>query len=138
MTFRSSSSAAHGTGTTVRVTDFLKSIPVRRQTAQKQAVKTLPKVKKLLFDYAFARPTVKFSFKVLKSKSDLRDNWTFAPSKDASNLQMLAGKIVGKDVTAQCKQESISSEEDDYAIEALMVKPDGGTLARILCGIRAS
>ncbi|KAK5940777.1 hypothetical protein PMZ80_007194 [Knufia obscura] len=121
----SSSSAAHGTGTTVRVTDFLKSIPVRRQTAQKQAVKTLPKVKKLLFDYAFARPTVKFSFKVLKSKSDLRDNWTFAPSKDASNLQMLAGKIVGKDVTAQCKQESISSEEDDYAIEALMVKPDG-------------
>ena len=126
MTFPSSSSASHGTGTTVRVSDFLKTIPVRRQTAQKQAVKTLGKIKKLLFDYAFARPTVRFSFKVLKSRSELKDNWTFPPCKDAINLQMLASKIVGKDVAAQCKQESIKSEDGIYTIDALMVDPNAG------------
>lgn len=126
MTSCSSSSAAHGTGTTVRVSDFLKTIPVRRQTALKQAVKTLTRIKRLLFDYAFARPTVKFTFKVLKSKSELKDNWVFAPCKDASNLHVLASKIVGKDIAAQCRQESISSEENDYTIDALMVRPGAG------------
>jgi len=126
MTSCSSCSAAHGTGTTVRVSDFLKTIPVRRQTALKQAAKTLTRIKKLLFDYAFARPTVKFTFKVLKSKSELKDNWVFAPCKDASNLQVLTSKIVGKDTAAQCKQESISSEEDGYAIDAFMVQPGAG------------
>lgn len=126
VTVSSSSSAPHGTGTTVRISDFLKKIPVRRQTAQKQAVKTLPRIKKLLFDYAFARPTVRFSCKVLKSKSELRDNWTFAPCKDARNLQVLASKIVGKDVAAQCKQESIKSEDDEYIIDTLMVMPGAG------------
>ena len=126
MTSCSSCSAAHGTGTTVRVSDFLKTIPVRRQTALKQAGKTLTRIKKLLLDYAFARPTVKFTFKVLKSKSELKDNWIFAPCKDASNLQVLTSKIVGKDIAAQCKQESISSGEDGYTIDAFMVQPGAG------------
>jgi len=131
VTVCSSCSAAHGTGTTVRVSEFLKVIPVRKQTALQQAAKTLTRIKKLLFDYAFARPTVKFTFKVLRSRSELKDNWIFAPCKDASNLLVLASKIVGKDVAAQCKQESIATDEDDYGIDALMVHREAGVYPEV-------
>lgn len=128
MTFRSSSSAAHGTGTTVRVSDFLRSIPVRKQTALKQATKTLNNIKKLLFDYAFARPRVRFQFKVLKSGGDLKANWSFAPCSDPSNLNVLASKIVGKDVAAQCKQFAVTSDDGGYAINGLLFARDSGML----------
>lgn len=126
VTFRSSSSAAHGTGTTVRISDFLKSIPVRKQTALKQATKTLNSIKKLLFDYAFARPTVRFQFKVLKSGGDLKANWSFAPCKDTSDLNVLTSKIVGKEVAAQCKQFTVCSDDGGYTVNALMFDRDQG------------
>lgn len=126
MTLRSSSSASHGTGTTVRVSNFLQSIPVRKQTALKQATKTLSNIKKLLFDYAFARPTVRIQFKVLKSSSDLKANWSFAPCTDVNDLNLLASKIVGKDVASQCKQASITSEDGTNTIDALLFAKDGG------------
>ncbi|KAK5106264.1 hypothetical protein LTS08_000382 [Lithohypha guttulata] len=116
-----SSSASHGTGTTIRVSDFLQGIPVRRQTAVKQATKTLANVKRLLFDYAFARPTVRFQVKVLKSKSDFKDNWSYAPCKDATNLALMTSKISGKDLAGQCRQESISSEDGYYHIDAFVL-----------------
>ncbi|KAI4178567.1 MAG: hypothetical protein LQ346_007404, partial [Caloplaca aetnensis] len=62
-------------GTTIRVTEFLKGLPVRRQTALKDATKQLAKVKRTLQAYAFARPSVRLSLKVLKAKSD-KNNWT--------------------------------------------------------------
>lgn len=120
MTFCSSASAAHGTGTTVRVSDFLKSIPVRKQTALKQSTKTYNAIKKLLFDYAFARPTVRFHFKILKSGGDLKANWSFLPCADASNLNLLTSKIVGKEVSAQCKQLAVKSDDGEYTIDALL------------------
>lgn len=126
MTFRSCSSASHSTGTTVRVSDFLKSIPVRKQTALKQATKTLSNLKRLLFDYAFARPTVRFQLKVLKSKSDLKDNWSYAPCKDTSNLALVASKIVGKDVASQCTQHSIASDDGSYRMDALLIAKECG------------
>lgn len=109
------------------MSQFLKNLPVRKSTALKQASsKTLPNIKKLLFDYAFARPTVKFQFKVLKSKSELKDNWSFAPCKDASNLVLLASKIVGKGVAGQCQQETITSKDGSYTIDSLLLKADAG------------
>lgn len=127
MTFRSCSSASHSTGTTVRVSDFLKSIPVRKQTALKQATKTLGNLKKLLFDYAFARPTIRFQLKVLKSKSDLKENWSYAPCKDTSNLALVASKIIGKDVASQCTQHSVASDDGLYRIDALVIAKECGT-----------
>lgn len=126
MTFRSSCSASHGTGTTVRVASFLRNVPVRRQTASKQATKTLSNIKRLLFDYAFARPTVRFQVKVLKSKSDLKDNWLYAPCKDATNLSLIASKIISKDIVAQCQQTSITSEDGQYTIDALVPSNHAG------------
>lgn len=110
----------------MKVSDFLKSIPVRKQTALKQATKTLNNVKKLLFDYAFARPTVRFQFKVLRSGGDLKANWSFAPCNDASNLNLLSSKIVGKDVAAQCKQCTVTSDDGGYTIDALLFAKDAG------------
>lgn len=131
MTLASSSSASHGTGTTVRVSNFLKNIPVRRQTATKDSQHILASIKKLLFDYAFARPTIRFQFRVLKSQSNLKHNWSYIPCKDASNLSLTCSKVVGKDIVAQCAQESIRSDDGTLTIEALMVAKDCGMLKSI-------
>lgn len=99
---------------------------MRRQTAQNQASKILTGIKNLLFDYAFARPTVRFQCKVLKSKSDLKENWSYAPCTDASNLALVAAKIVGKDVVAQCKQENVTSDNGSYSIDSFLPSKDAG------------
>ncbi|KAL8852846.1 MAG: hypothetical protein Q9221_002221 [Calogaya cf. arnoldii] len=91
---------SHAVGTTVRITDFLKSIPVRRQTALKESAKQLAKIKRTLQAYALARPSVRLSLSVLKAKSD-KSNWIYAPKSDESVLDA-AVKVVGKKVTDQC------------------------------------
>lgn len=121
----SSSSASHPVGTTFRVQNFLHNIPVRKQTALKNSTKTLQSIKALLFSFAFARPKVRFSLKVLKVKSD-KGNWTYAPSlKDT--LTEVASKIVGQDVALECACRSASSDDDDdgrtdkiWTVEALL------------------
>lgn len=69
---------------------------------------------------------MRFQFKVLKSGGDLKANWSFAPCKDASNLNILASKIAGKDVAAQCEQATISSEDGGYKIDALLFTKGAG------------
>lgn len=132
MTVFSSCSASHGTGTTVRVVGFLKDVPVRRQTAIKESSRVLKGIKQLLFKYAFARPTVRFQVKVLKSKSDFKDNWSFVPCKDDANLALVASKIVGKEVAAQSRQEDIQSEDGQYHLDALVLDPGAGNQCRRL------
>ena len=110
----------------MRVHGFLSTIPVRKQNALKHATRTLSAIKKLLFQYAFARPTVKLQFKVLKSKSDFKDNWSFAPNRNVEDLTLLAAKIVGKDVAVNCQREMATSEDGLTRIQALIVKRDAG------------
>lgn len=121
MTFFSSSSASHGTGTTVKILNFLKTIPVRQQAAQKKAPKLLASIKHLLFEYAFARPTTRLQLKVLKSKSDFKGNWLYAASQDASDLSIIASKIVGKEIVRHCEHESITSDDGLFTIESLLL-----------------
>ncbi|KAI1626662.1 DNA mismatch repair protein MutL [Exophiala viscosa] len=124
----SSSSASHPVGTTVRVQDLLTNIPVRRQTALKATIKTLQAIKNLLFAFAFARPDVRFSLKVLKGKNE-KLNWTYAASRNDS-LAEVAAKIVGKEVAAECTECKVSSIEvddqidDGWEIQALLVSAD--------------
>ncbi|KAL9633116.1 MAG: hypothetical protein Q9204_003531 [Flavoplaca sp. TL-2023a] len=133
---------SHAVGATVRITDFLKTIPVRRQTALKDSAKQLAKIKRTLQAYALARPSVRLSLKVLKSKTD-KGNWIYGPKSDASVLDA-AVKVVGKKVTDECQwlvwdPNSPSAEaettqgdggtvseitESSYRVEALMPKPD--------------
>jgi DNA mismatch repair ATPase MutL len=114
------------------VQDFLKTIPVRRQTATKDASKTLSDIKKILQAYAFARPTVRISFKVLKAKND-KNNWTYAPSPGTNSLLSAAAKIVGQEVAAHCQLKSWGSKEvstlaSGYAVDAVVAKEDAGRM----------
>lgn len=131
----SCSSASHPVGSTIRIIDFLKSIPVRKQTAVKNTSKTLSTIKKLLQSYAFARGTVRFSLKILKGKND-KSNWQYVPVDSAGNLRDAAAKIIGKDVTGQSELRlktgsgsggsDVSS--DDYSMIALLTIVNKGIL----------
>ncbi|KAL1302205.1 hypothetical protein AAFC00_002633 [Neodothiora populina] len=92
--------ASHPTGTTVRITNFLKKHPVRRQIAIKGAANILAKIRLIMQAYAFAKPNVRQSLRVLKAKHD-RDNWTYAPRTDA-HMSEIAMKIVGRPCASQC------------------------------------
>ncbi|KAJ5520943.1 hypothetical protein N7463_001396 [Penicillium fimorum] len=98
---------SHPVGTTVRITDFLKHIPVRRQTALKGAARNLTRIKKLLQAYAIAQPSKRLSLKVFKAKNE-SSNWTYAPSADAS-LSDAALKVAGIEVSSSCIVKRLSS-----------------------------
>lgn len=133
LTFFSSASASHPVGTTIRVSDFLHSLPVRKQTAIKTTAKVLLAIRRVLHTYAFARPTVRFSFKVLKSKGETA-NWTYAPSLKTFTLHEIATKIVGKEVVAKCQQHSIQTQDIEpedqggFTLTALLASPDSGKI----------
>ena len=130
-------------GTTIRIIDFLKNLPVRRQTALKTSAKSIFKIKILLHAYAFARPSVRFSLKVLKAKND-KSNWIYAPANGDTILDA-AIKIAGKRLVDQCQWELWPSSTKDndrtgpeeaneegcgehYVIEALLPSPMCGML----------
>ncbi|ERF68979.1 hypothetical protein EPUS_06666 [Endocarpon pusillum Z07020] len=124
----STSPASHPVGTTVRVQDLLKTIPVRRQTALKATSRTLSDIKKILQAYAFARSNVRISFKVLGGKND-KYNWTYGPTPGTSLLAATA-KIVGQEVAAQCEARSWASNpgnegEKSYIIDAVVSTGEG-------------
>ncbi|KAI4200044.1 MAG: hypothetical protein LQ350_004181 [Teloschistes chrysophthalmus] len=131
---------SQGVGTIVRITDFLETLPVRRQTALKDSAKQLAKIKRTLQAYALARPSVRLALKVLKSKND-KDNWTYAPKHEAS-VSDAAVKIIGKKATDQCQwlvwdagipatqpafhsgewQERDTNQDPTYSVEAMIPK----------------
>ncbi|KAE8350324.1 DNA mismatch repair protein [Aspergillus coremiiformis] len=106
----SSQRASHPVGTTVRISDLFKHIPVRRQTALKNVTKTLARIKKLIQIYAMAQPSKKLSLKVLKAKNE-NNNWIYAPGRDATVIHA-ALKIVGTDITSSCVMKQWPSEDD--------------------------
>ncbi|GFF38886.1 PMS1 protein homolog 1 [Aspergillus lentulus] len=124
--------ASHPVGTTVRVTDLFKNIPVRRQTVLKSTAKTIAKVKKIIQSYAIAQPTIRLSLKVLKAASE-KANWVFAPGKDAS-LMDAALKVAGTEVASACAtkqwacgnesdEESRSGNDSSFRLMALLADP---------------
>ena len=127
-------------GTTVRITDLLKNFPVRRQTALKASAKSIAKIRTLLHAYAYARPALRLSLKVLKAKND-KTNWIYAPASGDTVLDA-AIKIGGSKLVEQCQWKVWKSSVDDnssivdvetdenrqrfYKIEALLPSPTCG------------
>ncbi|KAK0867057.1 hypothetical protein LTS02_004412 [Friedmanniomyces endolithicus] len=107
-------------GTTVRVTDFIKSNPVRRQRTLKDAERCLKSVKQTLQAYAFARPHVRFSLRVLKAKSE-KSNYMYAP-KPGGSVEDAALKIVGSACVSQCTWSII--EDQGFTLQAFVPRPD--------------
>jgi len=112
--------ASAAIGTTVRIADFIKSNPVRRQVALKHTEQCLKRVKHLLQSFAFARPHVRFALKVLKGKND-KGNWMYAP-KAGGNAEDAAFKIVGAACATQCTWSVI--EQSGFTLQAFLPKPD--------------
>jgi DNA mismatch repair protein MutL len=107
-------------GTTVRITDFIKANPVRRQVALKNTEKCLRRIKQTLQAYVFVRPHVRFSLRVLKAKNN-RDNWIYAP-KPNGGVEDAALKIVGSACVTQCTWTVI--EERGFTLQAFLPRPD--------------
>jgi hypothetical protein len=112
--------ASHPVGTTVKVTDFFKSFPVRKQDSLKHSARVLAKIRRLMQAYALARPTVRFQLRVLKAKSE-KGNFNYAP-KPGANVEDAAFKIIGRDCASQC--EWTATESDGYEVHALVPKLD--------------
>lgn len=86
--------------------------------ALKMSSKTIVTVKKMLQTYALARPAVRLSLKILKSKSDA-GNWVYGPTPKAG-IADAAYKVAGPDVAAQCiirswPSEDVAEKGDDLA-----------------------
>ncbi|KAK5134645.1 hypothetical protein LTR08_006301 [Meristemomyces frigidus] len=107
-------------GTTVRITDFIKAQPVRRQVALKNIDKCLRKIKQTCQAYAFARPHVRMSLRVLKAKND-KGNWMYAP-KPGGSVEDAALKIVGSACASQCIWTVV--EEAGFSLQAFLPRPD--------------
>lgn len=125
---------SHPVGTTVRILDFLKCVPVRRENALKNPTKTLARIQRTLQAYAFARPGVRFSLKVLIGG---KANWLYAPRKKPTQ-QLDLSLIIGKDAASQCIRHSYpplaqggregfsGDSHDTYSIEAFIPRLDAG------------
>ncbi|KAK2809155.1 hypothetical protein FQN50_003990 [Emmonsiellopsis sp. PD_5] len=91
--------ASHPIGTTVRVHEFLKFVPVRKQTALKCVPKSINRMKKMLNAYALSRPEIRLSFKVLKGKNE--STWVYSAKRNATISDALL-TVVGAEVALQC------------------------------------
>ncbi|KAI9044720.1 putative DNA mismatch repair protein [Aspergillus affinis] len=106
---------SHPVGTTVRITDLFKPIPVRRQTALKTCAKTLMRIKKMIQTYTMCNPSKRFSFKVLKARAE-NNNWVYAPQN--GTLMDAVLKIAGYDVASQCVEKTWPCQEHAQGVDA--------------------
>jgi DNA mismatch repair protein MutL len=94
----SQTSISHPVGTTVCVTNFFSRLPVRKQTALKDARKTMSRIKEMLQSYALARLNVRLTLKVLKAT---KSNWSFAPRANEGTREIIS-HVIGRETAAQC------------------------------------
>ncbi|PYH38119.1 putative DNA mismatch repair protein [Aspergillus neoniger CBS 115656] len=116
--------ASHPVGTSVRITDLFKHIPVRRQTTIKNAAKTLVRIKKLVQAYAIAQPSKRLSLRVLRAKTET-NNWIYAPGNNTSLVDAVL-KVVGTEVSSSCLVKAWPPENDSdrsFRIVALLPRP---------------
>ncbi|KAM5453107.1 hypothetical protein MaudCBS49596_002883 [Microsporum audouinii] len=121
--------ASHPVGTTVRVIGFLKSLPVRRQEAEKKSAKSAFNIKKLLQRYAIARPKTRFSLRLLKSKDN---DWVYAPSSEASVRDAIS-QVISPTVMTSCISRNLS-----YPIHEERNSPDTEEEVHDVCTIHIS
>ena len=118
-------------GTTVRVQDFLRHLPVRRQAAEKTAVKMLAKVRKMLQSYALTRPNLRLSLKILKAK-DRKGDWTYPKggALSASRAEAsfnAATDIFGKKLTSECESSVSTWSSTGEQIDEIIIEHSGSS-----------
>lgn len=104
------SHTSHPVGSTITITNFMARLPVRKQTALKEATKTLGKIKDLVQCYALARPHIRFSLKITKGG---KGSWSFAP-RPSDGIREAIGQVIGREAAAQCDEKTIVFSEEQY------------------------
>ncbi|PTB69911.1 hypothetical protein BBK36DRAFT_1110711 [Trichoderma citrinoviride] len=119
-------------GTTVQVAKLFENLPPRKQYSLKNSAKYIQSTRDLLRGYAFARPDIRLSFKVLGEATSC---WSYAPTcaagvKEAA-LQMfgvaLANSCIHVSRNSGCDQEASAQRSqqtsEEFILEALIPKP---------------
>ncbi|EAS30029.3 DNA mismatch repair protein MutL [Coccidioides immitis RS] len=99
---------AHPVGTSVRVSGFLKYLPVRRQMVLKSSSKIVSRIKKALQNYALSRPWVRLSLKISRQKRGFA--WIYAPKQSPSVADAIS-KIIGAEVAAHRLGQSLTHND---------------------------
>ncbi|EDO01751.1 hypothetical protein SS1G_04226 [Sclerotinia sclerotiorum 1980 UF-70] len=100
---QSQSRTSHPIGTTVCVMNFMSKLPVRKQTALKEAPKTIGKIQELVKRYALARVSIKLTFKIVKGS---KGAWSYAP-RPHGGIKDSVSLIIGRDAALQCSETSM-------------------------------
>ena len=130
-------------GTTVRVSKLLTNHPVRKRNLEKTSAKNIERIKSMLQAFALARPSIRFSLKVLKCPDD-KGNWACTPKHDAT-LADTALFVLGPAASSQCVLQiwdssnarlrgRETSEAEHFIFAAFMPMQDCGRLHETPCG----
>ncbi|ESZ90125.1 hypothetical protein SBOR_9482 [Sclerotinia borealis F-4128] len=126
---QSQSRISHPVGTTVCVMNFMSKLPVRKQTALKEAPKTISKIQELVQRYALARLSIKLTLKIIKGT---KGAWSYTPRPHGC-IKNSVFLVVGRDAALQCSEASIVFPElpghDFGAREGAVVPADLNNLA---------
>ena len=93
----------------------MKYLPVRQKASLKTIAKTLSNIRKLLQAYAIARPSIRFSLKVLGGKGD--SDWIY-PAKSESTVMDAVLKVEGSETASQCMTKLIETSHLSDAFES--------------------
>ena len=118
----SKSSISHPIGTTICVSNFLSTLPVRRQTSITDASKTISKIKSIIQSYALARLQVRFALKIAKTG---KGNWSYIPHPKG-HIKEAVIQVAGKDIAKQCIEIGSQCEDD---VSAFDVNENGATVS---------
>ncbi|KAF7913806.1 uncharacterized protein EAF01_000212 [Botrytis porri] len=100
---QSQSRSSHPTGTTVCVMNFMSKLPVRKQTALKEAPRTIGKIQELIRRYALARITVKLALKIVKGT---KGAWSYSPRPNIA-IKDSVSLVIGREAALQCFEVSM-------------------------------
>lgn len=108
---QSQSRISHPTGTTVCVMNFMSKLPVRKQTALKEAPRTIGKIQDLIRRYALARISVKLTLKIVKGA---KGAWSYSPRPNIA-IKDSVSLVIGREAALQCFEASmIFPESPDH------------------------
>ncbi|KAF7958471.1 hypothetical protein EAE96_002015 [Botrytis aclada] len=100
---QSQSRSSHPTGTTVCVMNLMSKLPVRKQTALKEAPRTIGKIQELIRRYALARISVKLTLKIVKGT---KGAWSYSPRPNIA-IKDSVSLVVGREAALQCFEASM-------------------------------
>ncbi|KAF7915789.1 uncharacterized protein EAE98_009334 [Botrytis deweyae] len=121
---QSQSRSSHPTGTTVCVMNFMSKLPVRKQTALKEAPRIIGKIQELIRRYALARLSVKLTLKIVKGT---KGAWSYSPRPNIA-IKDSVSLVIGREAALQCFEASMifpgSPDRENDASEAADIPAD--------------